>query len=73
VSSTPPTPPDGNVFQMLHAVADALRSGDIDPPSRARPHRRRVETISRAQVEMGARAKQVDEVSMRNAAGRRST
>jgi flagellar hook-associated protein 3 FlgL len=58
---------DGNVFQMLNAVADALEAGDmvtaqngLDAIDTAI---RRIET---AQVEMGSRAKQLEEVAARN-------
>lgn len=58
---------EGNVFQMLHAIADALEAGDMATAqqgiSAIDTATRRVET---AQVEMGARTKQLDEVKARN-------
>ena len=60
-------PLDGNVFQVLRAVADALRTGDME---RAQLGLTRIdgaiETMGKAQVELGARSKQVEEVGMRN-------
>ena len=58
---------DGNVFQMLHALANALEAGDLDTARNGidaiDAATRRIET---AQVEMGARAKQLEEVHARN-------
>jgi flagellar hook-associated protein 3 FlgL len=60
-------PLDGNAFQVLRAVAEALRAGDME---RAQLGLTRIdgaiETMGKAQVELGARAKQVEEVGMRN-------
>lgn len=60
-------PMDGNVFQMLRATAQALRDGDT---ARAQTGLDRIdgsiELISKTQVELGARSKQVEEVGMRN-------
>jgi flagellar hook-associated protein 3 FlgL len=60
-------PMNGNVFQMLFAVADALEAGDIETARNGidaiDAASRRIE---RAQVEMGARSKQLDEVNTRN-------
>ncbi|MDZ7678962.1 MAG: flagellar hook-associated protein FlgL [Acidimicrobiales bacterium] len=60
-------PMNGNAFQMLNAVADALEAGDIET---ARSGLDAIDAatarIERAQVEMGARAKQLDEVHIRN-------
>ncbi|MFP3906282.1 MAG: flagellar hook-associated protein FlgL [Acidimicrobiales bacterium] len=60
-------PMNGNTFQMLNAVADALEAGDLET---ARSGIDAVDAatarIERAQVEMGARAKQLDEVHTRN-------
>ena len=58
---------DGNMFQMLNAVADALEAGDMATAQQGLTAidvaTRRVETT---QVEMGARSKQLDEVKSRN-------
>jgi flagellar hook-associated protein 3 FlgL len=60
-------PLDGNVFQMIRAVAQALRDGDMD---RAQTGLQKIdaaiETMGKAQVELGSRAKQVEEVGQRN-------
>ena len=60
-------PMAGNVFQMLRATAQALRDGDI---TAAQTGLTRIdgamELMGRTQVELGARAKQVEEVGMRN-------
>lgn len=58
---------DGNVFQVLRAVAQALRDGDMDTAQLGLTRlESATETISAAQVELGARSKQVEEVGMRN-------
>lgn len=61
-------PMDGNVFQVLDAIAAALESGDVET---ARSGLDRIteltDRIERAQVEMGARSKQIEEISFRNA------
>ncbi len=58
---------DGNVFQMLDAIAAAIESGD--PAAMATGIERldvAVDRIETAQVELGARARQVEDVMARN-------
>ena len=60
-------PMNGNVFQMLHALADALEAGDLDTArSGIEAIDAATKRIETAQVEMGARAKQLEEVHARN-------
>lgn len=60
--------PGGNVFQQLETIAAALESGDIDAASAGIDTlTTATERIERAQVEMGARSKQVEEIGFRNA------
>lgn len=63
----PSDPLAGNMFQMLRATAEALRSGDMATAQEGLTRiDQAIERISTAQVEMGARAKQVEEVGARN-------
>ncbi|MGY6500878.1 MAG: flagellin N-terminal helical domain-containing protein [Acidimicrobiales bacterium] len=58
---------DGNVFQVVRAVAQALRDGDMVAAQAGLDRLDgAVDRISATQVELGARAKQVEEVGMRN-------
>jgi flagellar hook-associated protein 3 FlgL len=60
--------PDGNVFRVLADIAAALESGDIDAASAGLDRiGRATDRIETAQVEMGARAKQIEEITFRNA------
>ena len=60
-------PMDGNVFQVLDAIATALESGDVARASAGLTKiAEATDRIERAQVEMGARAKQVEEIASRN-------
>lgn len=60
--------PDGNLFAVLEEIAAALESGDIATASAGLDKiGRATERIETAQVEMGARARQVEEIEMRNA------
>lgn len=62
------TDPNGNVFQMLDRIATALETGDIATASAGLDAiTQATERIERAQVEMGARSKQVEEIGFRNA------
>jgi flagellar hook-associated protein 3 FlgL len=60
-------PLDGNVFQVIRAVAQALRDGDME---RANLGLERIDAavdrMGKAQVELGSRSKQVEEVGQRN-------
>jgi flagellar hook-associated protein 3 FlgL len=60
--------PDGNVFQVLEDIAAALESGDIATASAGLDRiTTATQRIERAQVEMGARSKQIEEIAFRNA------
>lgn len=60
--------PDGNVFQVLDDIATALESGDIAGASAGLDKiGRATDRIETAQVEMGARSKQIEEIGFRNA------
>ncbi|QGG94633.1 flagellar hook-associated protein FlgL [Actinomarinicola tropica] len=60
--------PDGNVFQVLEQIAAALDAGDTGAASAGlEAIGRAADRIERAQVEMGARSKQVEEIGFRNA------
>ena len=60
--------PDGNVFQVLDDIATALESGDIAAASAGLDKiGRATDRIETAQVEMGARSKQIEEIGFRNA------
>lgn len=60
--------PDGNVFQVLADIADALEAGDIAGATAGLDKiGRSTDRIETAQVEMGARSKQIEEIGFRNA------
>jgi flagellar hook-associated protein 3 FlgL len=61
-------PMTGNVFQLLDAVAAALETGDLVTASSGLERiTAATDRIERAQVEMGARSKQIEEIGARNA------
>ena len=61
-------PLDGNVFQVLEAIAGALESGDLDTAQRGiTAIIDSTDRVEQAQVEMGARSKQIEEIGFRNA------
>ncbi|MBK5223996.1 MAG: flagellar hook-associated protein FlgL [Acidimicrobiia bacterium] len=66
-SQDPAVNPDGDLFQVLADISTALRAGDIEAASsgitKLTAATDRIET---AQVEMGARSKQVEEIGFRN-------
>lgn len=62
------TDPDGDVFAVLDEIATALEAGDITTASAGLAKiTTATDRIERAQVEMGARSRQVEEIGFRNA------
>jgi flagellar hook-associated protein 3 FlgL len=60
-------PLDGNLFQLLDAIAGALESGDMTAVSTGLDRiTTSTDRIERAQVELGARSKQIEEIGFRN-------
>ena len=65
--TTNATAMDGNVFQMLEAIAQAVESGDTSAMAIGIERLDvAVDRIETAQVELGARARQVEDVMARN-------
>ncbi len=62
------TDPDGDVFAVLDGIATALETGDLATASAGLTRiTTATDRIERAQVEMGARSKQIEEIGFRNA------
>lgn len=58
---------DGNLFQVLTGISEALRSGDMEAASAGLTKLdAATDRIEAAQVELGARSRQVEEIGFRN-------